>query len=178
MEPTAIPPLVVALDDADSPADVVDALALGHFAAGVEPASCTARLARVRRDAELLPVGAIATWTVEEPGRHVNLARGEGWTCRSTRWSDGAGEVTVTAVNAELARAVLAEATLDATDPEGCTDETAVVSFWYDRERCGPRTLERELSVASWETIRRNYATEAAVAFDTVMLLTPDQLSG
>ncbi len=33
------PPIVVALDDADEPADVIDALVLGPFVAGRQPAA-------------------------------------------------------------------------------------------------------------------------------------------
>ena len=66
MEPNPDLPFVVTLDDADDPADVIDALALGRFVAGIEPAARSLRLNRVRADAPLLPS------TRQDTGRPVS----------------------------------------------------------------------------------------------------------
>ena len=44
-------PFVVNLDDADDPADAIDAILLGRFVAGTQPVARTLEVARVRADA-------------------------------------------------------------------------------------------------------------------------------
>src|ERR1700726_853701 len=107
MEPAHLPPLVVALDDTDDPGDVIDALALGRFAAGLEPFARTKRLNRVRAEATLLPSGAIASHEAHGDWRSTLLASGCGWTLRAVRWRDRTALVTVTAATDSLASQVL-----------------------------------------------------------------------
>jgi hypothetical protein len=178
MEPNADLPFVVSLDDPDDPARVIDALALGRFAAGTEPAARSLRLNRLRADAPLLPPQFEAIWTAQERGRRAHLARGPGWTLRAVRWADGSGELTVTAVTEQLAKEVLHAAATDAEEPAGDEAKSVAVNFWH-RGRCGPpSSVERDVAVEPWEAIRRNYATPAASALEAVMAFGPDELTG
>jgi hypothetical protein len=178
MEPNPDVLFVVPLDDLDDPADVIEALALGRFAAGIEPAARSLRLNRLRADAPLLPPEVRATWTAEEHGRRAHLARGPGWTLRALRWADGSGVLTVTAATDELAKAVLVAAAVDAEQPAGDEDETVTVSFWHQR-RCGdPSRVERDVAIESWEEIRSNYSMRAASALEAVITIGPGELAG
>jgi hypothetical protein len=178
MEPTRGLPFVVSLDDCDDLADVIDALALGRFAAGIEPVGRTRRLNRVRPEASLLPAKMHAAWTVVGGGRRAHLAQGQGWTLRAVRWSDRTAEVTVTAVNDALATEILDAAVADAEEPAGPDDETVVVGFWH-HQRCGkPSRVERDVAIQQWSAVRRNYSAPAASALESVMNLEPRQLAG
>ncbi|MER7284052.1 DUF5925 domain-containing protein, partial [Dactylosporangium sp. NPDC000244] len=57
--PEALLPIVVTVDDADSPRDVIDALALTSFVTGTQPHAATKDLNNVRDDATLLPPGVL-----------------------------------------------------------------------------------------------------------------------
>jgi Domain of unknown function (DUF5925) len=57
-EPADLLPVVVSLDDADSPCDAVDALTLAAFTVSEQPWARTARLDRTKPDASLLLAGA------------------------------------------------------------------------------------------------------------------------
>src|SRR5207247_1083604 len=131
MEPNRTPPLVVALDDSDDPADAIDAMALGRFIAGAEPFACSQYLSRVRSEARLLPPGVEAAWSAKGDGRRAMLARGEGWTLRAVRWASATATVTVTAASDELARDVLARAVAGAVEPAPPEDVAAPVGFWH-----------------------------------------------
>jgi hypothetical protein len=104
-------PYSLGLDDSDTPADVVDALALAAFTDGRQPYARTRRLERVREDATLLPPGAHVVRSASDEGRRAQLAVGDGWTLRTVRWPSQAAEVSVTAVSDELARTVVEAAT-------------------------------------------------------------------
>src|SRR5262245_41353478 len=95
LEPASLLPYSLGLDDSDTPADVVDALALAAFTDGRQPYARTKRLARARAEATLLPPGAHVVRTATEEGRSAWLAVGEGWTLRAVRWSSESAEVSV-----------------------------------------------------------------------------------
>ena len=178
MEPNRDLLFVVPLDDLDDPADVIEALALGRFAAGAEPAARSLRLNRLRADASLLPPQVEAIWTVEECGRRAHLARGPGWTLRAVRWSNGNGLLTVTATTDETAKAVLQAAAVDAEEPARDDDETVTVSFWH-QTRCGtPSRSARDIDIEPWRRIRRNYSTVAASALEALVAIGPGDLTG
>ena len=59
MEPVPQPIPVATLDDADSPGDVIDVLALANFVAGMQPFARTVDLGRVLADATLAPADGV-----------------------------------------------------------------------------------------------------------------------
>ena len=59
MEPVPQPIPVATLDDADSPGDVIDILALSNFVAGMQPFARTVDLGRVLTDATLAPADGV-----------------------------------------------------------------------------------------------------------------------
>jgi len=177
MEPAHLPPLVVALDDADDPCDVIDALALGRFAAGLEPFARSKRLNRVRAEARLLPPDAAASHEALGDWRSAVLATGDGWTLRAQRSRDGTALVTVTAVTPSLAAEVLDAAVDGATEPPSSRDEAVTTGFWH-RDKRGPFRTARQVTIEPWARIRANYESGAADALDRLMALEPCHLAG
>ena len=177
MEPNETTPLVVQLDDADSPCDVIDALALVPFVAGTQRCARSVDLQRVRADAPLLPDGVIPTHRAVESTRQSHLARSDGWTLRVVRYDDATANISVTAVSDDLARQVLAAVTAGAVEPPPVDRSTTHVGFWSQTPR-GPNRAVRALDVEPWSATRRNYARSVAAALDRLMRLTPATLSG
>lgn len=175
-DPATVLPSMLFLDDADSPADVIDALLLSSFAAGRQPWARSQRLDRVKADATLLPADAtVVRMAVTEAGE-TRLATGDGWTLRCTRWRGDSAEITVTAVSETLAVEVLDEATRDATEPAP-EDETVTVGFWQMGSGRGFR-VTRQLTADPWTQIRGNYAPGEAAAFDRLVAMTADDVRG
>lgn len=174
----ASPPFVVALDDSDDPADVIDALLLGPFVAGYQPASRWTRLERVRADAPLLPPRSVPTRASIGDGRRAVLAEGDGWTLRSLRWSDACAVVTVVAETDDLAATVLAEAIDGAQEAVSAEAPTIPIAFWH--RSCNGRAgrASRSLALTTWSDIRRNYPAAAAQALERVMTLGPGGVAG
>jgi hypothetical protein len=168
---------VLQFDDSDTPADVVDALALSAFINGGQPCARTTRLDRVKADAQLLPEGARTVRSAATDYTTVRLACGDGWTLRVITWKEGGAELTVTAVNDELAEAVLAEAVLDAAEPPP-EDDSVTMGFWYYSPRRGVSRISREITASTWADIRSNYAGVTAGRLDDLMELTPDGING
>lgn len=177
-DPSTLLPFVFGLDDADTPYDAVDGLALAAFLTGAQPWARTTRLDRVKPGARLVPRGARVVRAVEEDDRSSQLAVGDGWTLRSVRWRSGGGEVTVTAVDEKVGRAVLKKAVKGAAADPPPKDEAVAMGFWYFSARRGPYRTTRAITAAPWEDIRRNYTGPTAGAFDRLMKVTPDDVSG
>lgn len=170
-------PTRVSIDDTDSPADVIDAIFLGRFTNGEQPYSRSHSVDRVKKGRTLLPSEATVLREARADGRHTLLAEGEGWTALVSRWSQGA-DVTVTAVSGELAETRLKEAVDDAEDePEPQSDKVSM-GFWYHSPMRGPRRTTRTITAGSWQEVRPNYTQPVATAMDTLMKLTPDEISG
>lgn len=177
VEPATLVPFAVALDDSDTPADVVDALALAAFTDGRQPHARTVRIDRVRVDATLLPPGAHVLRTAAEEGRSAQLAAGDGWTLRSVRWRNQAAEVSVTAVTDEVARAVLAAAVDGAEEEVAVDDEVVSMGFWFSAGG-HPRRNRKQISAERWSDVRANYAQPAAEGFDRLMATVPETVRG
>jgi hypothetical protein len=168
---------VVALDDSDTPYDVVDALALAPFTSGEQPWAHSARIDRLRPGASLLPDGARLLRAVVEDARDSRLAVGDGWTVRAVRWRGGGGEVTVTAVSDELARDVLDGVVREAV-AEPSAHGAVTMGFWYLSARRGPTRTTRTAATTSWASIRRNYARSAVGALDRLMAVGRESVVG
>jgi hypothetical protein len=156
-DPALLLPLTIRADDSDTPADMLDALALAPFTAGTQPYASTAQLGEVRPDATLLPPEATVLRRVAEPDRDAWLAAGDGWMIRVVRWHNGGAEVSVTAVTEDLARTVLAQATKDAAVEQDAGDETVSMGFWHllGRPVPGPVTLAELYAMRSGHSVGR-----------------------
>jgi hypothetical protein len=175
MEPTFDLPAVASIDDLDSPGDVLRLVALERFLAGDEPFAATRTLTRVRADARLMPAGTEPLWSATHDNQLEQLARGDGWTILSRRWSNGAGDITVTAADRSLAESILEAAARDAEEP--ITDERSViVRFWHNVRNGGWN--DRTISADRWSAIRRNYESGAADAFDALTATDPTSITG
>ncbi len=173
------PALPIRLNTAgnDSPSDLVEALMLGRFASGAQPYAHGAGVQKVRSDVTLLPSGARILRSATEKDRRSVLAEGDGWTILVSRWKQGA-DVTVTAVDDELAERVLAEAVTGAEDEPEPRPELVRMGFWHFSPRRGPVRTHRAISTAAWEEVRGNYTAPVADAMDRLMKLTPDDVTG
>jgi hypothetical protein len=176
-EPATMVPFAFWLDDADTPGDVVDALALAAFTDGRQPWARTVRLDRVRRDAALLPPGAHVLRVSEEDGRRTHLAIGDGWTLRAVRWRSQSAEVSVTAVTDECARSVLDAAVEGAEEAVPVNEGVVSIGFWRKANGHAVRTGKR-VSAAPWAEVRANYARATAEALDRLMATAPESVSG
>ncbi|MFF7778115.1 DUF5925 domain-containing protein [Streptomyces tanashiensis] len=175
--PIASLPVIVNLDDSDSPGDVLDALFLDRFATGEQPHAHSTTLDRAKPDATLLPEGARVLRAAKDDDRSSVLAEGEGWTILSSRWNRRA-DVTVTATDPELAKRILDEATDGAKDEPEPEPDDVTMGFWYVAPQRGPRRMTRSISAGTWEEVRPNYAAPVADAMDRLMKVTPEDITG
>ncbi|MBL7254319.1 DUF5925 domain-containing protein [Paractinoplanes lichenicola] len=171
-------PLAGAVDDGDRLVDVVDLLALDAFVTGREPYGRSKYLENVRADAPLIAEGARTVRdAVDEDGQGL-LAVGDGWTLHVNRWKQSRrARVTVTAVSAELADAILEAATKDAVQAPEPAPENVPIGFWHFGQH-GPRRAAREIDAAPWESIRRNYAGPVAATLERLMELDGKTING
>ncbi|MEU6487318.1 DUF5925 domain-containing protein [Streptomyces sp. NPDC046887] len=170
-------PVRLNVDDSDSPSDVVDALFLGRFATGEQPYAHSSTIDRLRTGATLIPSGATVLRAARDADRSATLAEGDGWTLLVSRWNRGA-DVTVTAVDAELAERVLKEATDGAQDEPEPQPEDVTMGFWYVSPRRGPHRTTRPISAGTWPEIARNYTAPVAGALERLMAVTPQDVAG
>ncbi|GAA2737565.1 hypothetical protein GCM10010439_68200 [Actinocorallia aurantiaca] len=166
------------VDDADSPRDVIDALALQRFIRGEHPYARSTRVERVRADAPLRPADSTVLRSAEEDGGGSVLAAGEGYSLRAVRWPGGSAQVEVTAVSRELAASVLEEAVRDAAEPVPEDEDRVEMGFWHAGMNGSPVRRERSISAPSWADIRGNYPSVAVPALDRLMELTARDLTG
>ncbi len=169
----------VALDDADTPRDVLDALMLAAFTTGEQPFAHSSHLPKVREEATLLPESGLLRWTATDDGVRSHLVKGEGWTLCATRWQGNSADVTVTATSDELASRILREATKGAKDKEKSADSVDVGFWHYSKKRGGgARRDNRRIATPAWAEISQNYAADVAAAIDRLTRVTPEEING
>jgi hypothetical protein len=173
----ALSPPVLNLDDENSPSDVIDLLFLDGFANGVQPYAQHRNVSRPKRKARLCPAGARLLRAVRWGRHEARLYAGDGWTLRVRRWYDGSADLSVTAVDADTAAAVLDESTRDAIRPAPAKSDAVPVGFWH---KPGGHPIRRERLITSqrWPQVRGNYAPDAAAALDRLMQLTASDVNG
>ncbi len=176
-DPSQVLPVVLRLDDSDSPSDVVDALFLSRFSTGEQPHASGTSLERVKSGLTLLPPDATVLRQARDKDRSAVLAEGEGWTLLVSRWNRGA-DVTVIATSDELAEEVLKSSVEDAEDEPEPQPESVTMGFWYVSPRRGPHRTTRQISAATWEELRGNYNAGVSEAMDGLMKLTADDITG
>jgi energy-coupling factor transporter ATP-binding protein EcfA2 len=173
-------PIILNFDGTDSPVHVLDGLSLSRYVTGREPYARTVTLERVRPTASLLPEGARTEreLTIGEEGRRTVLATGSGWTLK-VEWSRSTeATLTVTAVSDEVARAVLDEATRDATDPPPPDDSDQVTLGFWSLGTHGPRRRTRVITAPDWNDIRGNYSSRVSDVLDRLMVADLDSATG
>jgi hypothetical protein len=171
-------PLAGSVDDDDRLVDVVDLLALDAFVTGREPFGRTKYLENLRADAPLTTAGARLVREAKDDDGHGWLSVGEGWSLHVTRWKQSRrARVAVTAVSAELADRVLAEAVADACDEPVPVAESVPIGFWHQGPH-GPRRTEREIGATPWEQIRVNYARPVAETLERLMAVDSAAVNG
>ena len=177
-DPVRLLPSVINVDDSDTPADVIDALALAPFTSGTEPHAAAARLDEVLAEATLLPKDATVLRTSTSPTCSAVLAAGSGWTVRTTRWKGGGAEVSVTAQTSQLASEVLEQAVKGAAPERRATEDAVRVGFWHRSPRQGPLRIARPVEAQPWAGIQANYPARVRPALASLMAMTADDIDG
>jgi len=178
VRPETLLPVVLNVDDSDSPRDVVDALALAAFVAGHQPYATTKDLVNVRDDATLLPEGAQVLRETAYETERSRLAVGDGWTLHTVHWPrPKTAMVRVTAVTPELSAAIVAKAIDGMTEEPPPVDEAVSMGFWYIASH-GPQRNPRPITAQPWAEIRGNYARSAATRFDRLARVDRDSVRG
>jgi hypothetical protein len=173
-DPAVLLPFTVMVDDADGHADMIDAMALTPFVTGREPFARSKNLTRVHPDSTLLPKSGTILRSAMVGSTTAKLVSGDGWTMRSSRWSNGNAYVAVSAISDELATSILDEATADAVMlPE---PSTVPIGFWH-RANHSMRT-ERTLKRNPWSEIKSNYSASAGAALERLMAMTAADVRG
>jgi hypothetical protein len=176
--PEAVLPVVMTIDDSDSPRDIIDGLALTAFVAGHQPYASTKHLNNVRADATLLPHAVEVLREATSETERARLAIGDGWTLRVLHWPNSrTATVAVTAATAEQAADVMGQATDGMTDPPEPTEESVSMGFWYSSGH-GPQRNPRPIAADTWAAIRGNYAGSAATQFDRLAKVDADSVQG
>ncbi|MGW4965060.1 DUF5925 domain-containing protein [Nonomuraea sp. NPDC004186] len=170
-------PMNIWIDDADSAIDVIDALALSPFATGAQPWSRLANLERVRPDAPLSPAdGRLLRTARVEDGSESRLIAGEGWTLRVVRHRNRTATVSVTAVDEDLAKSVLAQSIEGAEEAMPEVDHVEM-GFWWRGMHGGTRS-EKPITAQPWDEINKNYSAKVRPALDRLMSITPADVNG
>ncbi|MGC4807144.1 DUF5925 domain-containing protein [Micromonospora sp. DT233] len=169
-------PSILQYDDADTPCDVIDALALADFVTGRHPWSHTVRLSRVNPAATLTPPDGRLLRVAIEHRQRSRLLGGEGWTARVVTWKGRGAEVTVTAVDDEVGQAALDRIVAGAAEPED--PDTGRIGFWHHNQRRGAQRDLRSIAAPEWSQIRGNYTATARAALDALMTVTPESITG
>ncbi|MFD9718298.1 DUF5925 domain-containing protein [Streptomyces sp. NPDC059076] len=170
-------PIRLNIDDSDSATDVIDALFLGRFANGEQPYCHSHQIDRVKPGFNMLPPGARVLRSSRDDDRSAVLAEGDGYTLLISHWNRGA-DVTVTAVDAELAEKIVKDAVQDAADEPEPQPDDVTMGFWYVSPRRGPYRTTRQISAGTWDEVRPNYTAPVADAMDRLMKVTPEDISG
>ncbi|GAA0410346.1 hypothetical protein Acor_35400 [Acrocarpospora corrugata] len=166
------------IDDSDSPADVIDALALSPFATGEQPWARTVTLDRIRADAPLTVArGRLLRSASAVDGPDARLFGGDGWTLRVVRYTNQSATVAVTAVSEELAVAVMAEVVKDAEEETPKDADVVSMGFWWMSEH-GRRRSGKKITTSPWESVRPNYPRAATGRLDQLMAVRPDDVNG
>ncbi len=168
---------VMNLDDSDSPRDVIDALGLAPFLGGEQPHAVSVQLEHVKPDAPLRPEDARVLRTSDDDGTEAVLSVGTGWTLRVVRRRTGSASLDVCASSAELARAVIAACSADATvEPEPDASRVSM-GFWHNGAH-GPQRRDRTITADAWAEVDRNYSADVAAALGRLMALRAEDVSG
>ncbi len=173
-------PIVVTVDDSDSPRDVIDALALTAFVAGDQPYATSRELTNVRDDATLLPAGVRVlreTAHRDRTGparrrRRLDPARGA-LAAHQDRQRHGDRRDRRAAAPEILA---LADRRDDRRAAAGRTRPSRWASGTPSRN--GPQRNPRPITAGPWADIRGNYARSAATQFDRLVGVDRDAVRG
>ncbi|WP_067132062.1 DUF5925 domain-containing protein [Microtetraspora malaysiensis] len=177
-EPREPLPMNVWLDDGDSPADVIDALALSPFATGTQPWSRSTTVDRVRLEPPTVPQGGrVLRVAQDSDGHESRLISGEGWTLRVVRYISRSATFTVTATSEELARSVLDEATKGAEEEVAKDEDHVAMGFVWLSDH-GMRRSAKPITTAPWDGIRHNYPRAAKDRLDRLMAIRPPDVNG
>jgi hypothetical protein len=163
----------------DAPWELVHTVLFERFVSGGQRFARSARIARVRRGATLIPRGCEPELHAADDDRTVYLVSGSEWTMVVHLNSNRSAYVTVVATSAAVAELILNRTTKGAPEPRQEEDpHTATIGSWHRYENGHAHRIERRMSVQPWPEIRRNYSASAAAAFDRLMALDPSDIRG
>jgi hypothetical protein len=162
-------PLQAHLGTSDPFIQIVRLLARQAFATGRQRYARTRSLDGVRPEAALRPPGARVLRDLVEDGQRAVLATGDGWTLGAFHNPRArTAFVTVTAVSAEIAVAVLEASVAGAVEPVVPRPDVVPIHFWH-LGTYGPVSDARDVEAPAWTEIRGHYARRVAAALDAVL---------
>jgi hypothetical protein len=172
-----LPEVVAGMGPSDDLFDLIDLLGHRPFLAGAQPFARTRMLSRVRRDAVLLPDGAVPDLRVAAEAHRAHVAFGDGWTLLVHKYTGDTAYVAVVAKTDALARSVIEQTVLGSCNDEPPPETAVPFRFWH-YSHCNPTSRVRDIVIETWPDIRRNYAPAAAAAIDRLTVLDPPDITG
>jgi hypothetical protein len=158
-------------------ADIAQYLGHAAFADGREPYAHCVDIAQFKKGAWTLPEGGRVLRSVERKSYAIQVVVGDGWTLELTRWNQGNGMATVTAISAQLAQEVAQRAAQLVAKRVRKKDDAVQMGFWHVANGNAQRQV-RAIDAPAWKDVRRNYASGVAVQLERLMAVTPDTVGG
>ena len=157
--------------------NIAEYLAYAAFADGREPYAHSVNIPAFKKGEWDLPEGGQLLRSVERKNYATRVVAGDGWTLELTRWFNGNGEASVTAISADLAREVAERAAKLVTKKIKRKDDTVRMGFWHLAGANAQRQV-RAIQAPKWADVRRNYANSVAAQLERVMATTPESVNG
>jgi hypothetical protein len=156
--------------------DIAQYLGYAAFADGREPYAHVVAVTRFKKGEWALPEGGRLLRSLEQKSYSARIAVGDGWTLELSRWHNGAGQATVTAISAQLAREVAERAAKLVAKRIGKKDDAVRMGFWH--MAANAQRNVRAIEAPKWPQVRRNYAAAVAAQLERVMAVTPETVNG
>ncbi|HEU5332811.1 MAG TPA: DUF5925 domain-containing protein [Actinocrinis sp.] len=158
-------------------ADIAQYLGHAAFADGREPYAHCVDIARFKKGEWALPEGGRLLRRLERKSFAIQIAVGDGWTLELSRWHQGNGMATVTAISAELAQEVAQKAAKLVAKRVKKKDDAVRMGFWHMANGNAQRQV-RAIEAPAWKDVRRNYAANVAAQLERVMAVVPETVGG
>jgi hypothetical protein len=158
-------------------ADIAQYLGHAAFADGREPYAHCVDIARFKNGEWALPDGGRLLRSLERKSFAIQIVVGDGWTLELTRWHQGNGMATATAITPELAREIAQRAAKLVSRRVKKKDDAVRMGFWH-MANGGAQRQVRAIEAPVWKDVRHNYAASVAAQLDRVMAVTPETVGG
>ena len=157
-------------------ADIAQYLGYAAFADGREPYAHVVGIGAFKKGEWALPEGGRLLRGLEQKSYTIRVVVGDGWTLELSRWHNGNGQATVTAISPDLAREVAERAVKLVARRMKKKDDAVRMGFWH--MAANAQRNVRAIEAPKWQEVRRNYAGSVAAQLERVMAVTPDTVNG
>jgi hypothetical protein len=156
--------------------NIAQYLAFAAFADGREPYAHAVSIGGFKKGEWALPEGGRLLRRVDQKSYSIQIAVGDGWTLELSRWHNGNGQATATAISADLAREVAERAAKLVAKRVRKKDGAVRMGFWHLNNTAQRQV--RAIEAPKWADVRRNYAGSVAAQLERVMAVTPETVNG